>query len=75
MSLEGVGAAGGAGEVLGATGDFPLAWLLVVVAAVIMVGGCLVLGETGGVESFRDEDEGVGWNTKELDKDFGDLEN
>ena len=75
MSLGGVGAAGGAGEVLGATGDLPLAWLLVVVAAVIMVGGWLVLGETGGVESFRDEDEGVGSKLKELEKDFGDLEN
>ena len=59
MSLGGVGAAGGAGEALGAAGDLPLAWLLVVVAAVTMVGGWLVLGETGAVESVRDEDEGV----------------
>ena len=75
MSLEGVEAAGGAGEALGAARDLALAWLLVVVAAVIMVGRWLVLGETGGVESFGNEDEGVGLKLKELEKDFWDLEN
>jgi len=75
VSLGGVGAADGAREVLGAAGDLPLAWLLIVVAAVIMVGGWLVLRETGGVESFGDEGEGVGLKLKELEKDFGDLEN
>jgi len=70
-----VGAGGGAGEALGAAGDLPSAWLLVVVAAIIVVGGSLVLGETGGVESFGEEDEGVGLKLKEQEKDFGDLEN
>ena len=46
-----------------------------VVAAIIIVGGWLVLGEAGGVESFGDEDKGVGLKLKELEKDFGDLEN
>ena len=40
-----------------------------------MVGKWLVLGETGGVEWFRDGDKGVGLKLKELEKDFGDLEN
>ena len=53
----------------------PLAWLLVVVAAVIIVGGWLVLGETGGIELFGDKDEGVGLYLKELDNDLGYLEN
>ena len=75
MSLGGVGVAGGAGEALGATGELPLAWLLVVVAAVIIVGRWLVLGEIGGVELFGEEDEGVGLKLNELEKDFEDLEN
>ena len=68
-------APGGAEEAPGAAGDLLLALLLVVIAVVIIVGGWLVLGETGGVESFRDEDEGVGLKLKELEKDFWDLEN
>ena len=35
----------------------------------------MVLWETGGIESFRCQDKGVGLKLKELEKDFGDLEN
>ena len=48
---------------------------MVVVAAVIIIGRWLVLRETGVVEVFGDEDEGVGLKLEELEKDFGDLEN
>ena len=75
MSLGGVGAAGGAGEALVAAGDLHLAWPLMVVAAVIIAGVWLVLGEAGGVESFRDEDEGIELKPKEVEKHLGDLEN
>ena len=46
-----------------------------VVAAVIIVGECLVLGQTSGVESFGEWDEGIGLKLKELEKDLGDVEN
>jgi len=75
VTVGGVAAAGEAGEALGAAGDLPLAWLLVVVAVFMIVGRWLVLGESGGVESFGDEDEGVGLKLKELGKDFGILKN
>ena len=75
VSLGGAGAAGESGEVLEATGELPLAWLLVVVTAAIIVGRWLVLRETGGVESFGDVDEGVRLKVKEPEKDFWDLEN